>query len=304
VYATGLRAPNGMSIGPGDQITVSDNQGTWVPACRINFVTPGSFMGVPSTSHRTPEPKDYGDPICWFPYPGNGNAVTDNSSGGAAWDTFGKWGPMDNKMIHLSYGTCSIFEILPENIEGIWQGGAVRFPLDFDSGIMRARFNPVDGQLYVVGLKGWQTTAGRDGAFQRVRYTGKPVYMPSDLHVQKDGLSVTFTAPLDPATATDTDNYSIEQWNYIFSGDYGSPDVSRDDPKKKGHDTVDIDSIALSDDHKTIFIKITDLKPVMQMKTIMKIKAADGTPMNWELDNTINIVPGQTPIAVSQPLAP
>jgi hypothetical protein len=301
VYATGMRAPNGMSIGPDDQITVSDNQGTWVPACRISFVTKGSFLGVPTTSHRTPEPDNYGNPICWFPYVDGDYTQGDNSSGGAAWDTTGKWGPLDGRMIHLSYGTCSIFEVMYENIDGIWQGGVCRFPLDFDSGLMRARFNPVDGQLYVAGLKGWQTRAVRDGCFQRVRYTGKAVHMPTELHVLKGGLSITFTSPVDPASATDPDNYSIEQWNMIWSSAYGSPDVSRDDPKKHKHDTVDIAGITISPDHKTVVIKIDDLKPVMLMKTVMKIKAEYGSPMNWEIDNTVNIVPGQHPIATSQP---
>jgi hypothetical protein len=303
IYATGMRAPNGMSMGPNDMLTVSDNQGTWVPACRISFVTKGSFLGVPDTSHMTPKPDNYGNPICWFPYPGEGNAITDNSSGGAAWDTYGKWGPMDGRLIHLSYGTCSLFEVMFENVDGIWQGGCVKFPLDFDSGIMRARFNPIDGQLYVAGLKGWQTTAGKDGCFQRVRYTGKPVHMPTELHVLKDGIAITFTSPVDPTAAVDTDNWNIEDYNYIWSNAYGSPEVSRDNPKKKGHDIMDISAIDLSPDHKTVTIHIADLKPVMQMKTLMKIKAEDGSPMNWEVDSTINIVPGQQPIAVRQPTA-
>ncbi len=303
VYATGLRAPNGTSMGPNDMMTVSDNQGTWTPACRISFVTKGAFLGVPTTSHRKPEPDNYGNPICWFPYVDGDYTQGDNSSGGAAWDTTGKWGPMDGRLIHLSYGTCSIFEVMFENVDGIWQGGTVRFPLDFDSGLMRARFNPVDGQLYVAGLKGWQTRAAKDGCFQRVRYTGKPVHMPSELHVVKGGLSITFTSPVDPETARDPDNYSVEWWNMIWSNDYGSPDVSRDNPKKKGHDAATVTSVDLSPDHKTIVIHIEDLKPVMLMKTTMKIKAADGSPMNWEVDNTINIVPGMPPIATAQPTA-
>jgi hypothetical protein len=303
VYATGMRAPNGMSIGPNDQITVSDNQGTWVPACRISFVTKGSFLGVPTTSHMKPEPDNYGNPIVWFPYVEGDYTQGDNSSGGAAWDTFGKWGPLDGRMIHLSYGTCSIFEVMYENVGGVWQGGVCRFPLDFDSGIMRARFNPVDGQLYVAGLKGWQTRGAKDGCFQRVRYTGKPVHMPTELHVLKGAISITFNSPVDPVAAVDPDNYSIEWWNMIWSNDYGSPDVLRDNPKKKGHDQVDIAGITISPDHKTVTIKIDDLKPVMLMKTVMKIKSADGSPMNWELDNTVNVVPGGKPIAVAQPTA-
>ena len=302
IVATGLRAPNGTSMGPGDRMTVSDNQGTWTPACRISFVSPGAFLGVPSTSHRTPEPTNYGNPICWFPYVDGDYTTGDNSSGGAAWDTTDRWGPLNGHLIHLSYGTCSIFNTMIEQVDGIWQGGVVRFPLDFDSGTMRARFNPVDGQLYVCGLKGWQTRAAKDGAFQRVRYTGKPAHMPAELHVRKDGLAITFTDPVDPSTATDTDNYSVEQWNYIWSDAYGSPDVSRDNPKKRGHDTVDVDSITLSPDHKTVVLKIADWKPVMQVKTVMKIKAADGTPMSWEVDSTVNKVPGVPgSIATPQP---
>ena len=56
VYATGLRAPNGTSMGPHDEITVADNQGTWVPVCRLDMVSKGSFLGVPDNSHLTPAP--------------------------------------------------------------------------------------------------------------------------------------------------------------------------------------------------------------------------------------------------------
>jgi hypothetical protein len=166
---------------------------------------------------------------------------------------------------------------------------------------MRARFNQVDGQLYVCGLKGWQTRAAKDGAFQRVRYTGKPIRMPTEFHVKPGELVMTFSDPVDSSVAADPDNWNIEQWNYIFRFEYGSPDMSVADPKKKGHDTVDIDSIEVSPDKKTVTLKIKDLKPVMQMKILMKIKSADGTPMDWEIDNTINEIPGGKPIAVKQP---
>ena len=48
------------------------------------------------------------------------------------------------------------------------------------SGVMRARFNTVDGQLYLCGLKGWQTRGTKDGIFQRVRYTGATVVRRAD----------------------------------------------------------------------------------------------------------------------------
>ena len=77
----------------------------------------------------------------------------------------------------------SLLLVLDEKVNGVEQAGVVKFPLRFDSGIMRGRFRPADGQLYVCGLKGWQTSGAKDGALHRVRFTGKPVTMPVGLIV-------------------------------------------------------------------------------------------------------------------------
>jgi glucose/arabinose dehydrogenase len=52
VYATGLRAQNGMAIGPHDEITISDNQGHWMPACKLNLIQRGGFYGMVPTAQR------------------------------------------------------------------------------------------------------------------------------------------------------------------------------------------------------------------------------------------------------------
>jgi hypothetical protein len=296
VFATGLRAPNGMSAGPHGEITVSDNQGTWTPVCRLNLVHQGDFLGVPELSHLDPSPTSYGDPICWFPYPD-----VDNSSGGGVWITDERWGPFKDRMLHLSYGTCSMFLVMMEQLAGpngssIVQGGVVKFPnLSFDTGICRARVNPIDGQVYVTGLKGWQTSANKDAAFQRVRYTGKKVYMPDELHVRHDAITIAFTQPVDPKSAGDPDSYSIDQWNYLWTKDYGSPEVHVDDPSQKGRDTAEVKSVDVSSDHRSVTLHIPDLQPVMQMQIEMKIDAEDGTPIEYTICNTINTVPGYVP---------
>ena len=43
-YATGFRAPNGIGVGPDGQVTSGDNEGTWMPKCRLNWVKPGGFF--------------------------------------------------------------------------------------------------------------------------------------------------------------------------------------------------------------------------------------------------------------------
>ena len=43
--------------------------------------------------------------------------------------TSDKWGPFKGRLLHLSYGTCSLFLVLKEEVNGQVQGGVVRFPL-------------------------------------------------------------------------------------------------------------------------------------------------------------------------------
>jgi glucose/arabinose dehydrogenase len=292
-FATGFRAPNGMGIGPNDEITCSDNQGYWIPSSKISWVKKGAEYGFPGdprkwdfkNKDKDKIPAKWEQPLCWIPY------TWDNSSGGQVWVTSDKWGPLQNHMLHMSYGKCTLLLVLNEEVNGVMQGGTVKFPFTFASGVMRARFNPKDGQLYCCGLKGWQTSAGKDGNLQRVRYTGKPANMPVAFHVKKNGIELTFDAPLDAASAGDDQNYGIEQWNYLWSDKYGSKEYSVQNPAKEGKDIVPVKSVKLSADKKTVFIEVAEVKPVMQMELKCKIKAADGTPAAGDIAITINAVP-------------
>ncbi len=286
VVATGLRAPNGMGIGPNGWITVSDNQGHYMPSSKLNLIRDGGFYGMRQAAHGKAPSDDnihaYDQPMCWLPM------NMDNSSGGQVWVESTKWGPLNGQMLFMSYGKGTLFAVMPQEVDGTVQAGMVQFPLKFASGTMRGRFSPKDGQLYTTGLRGWQTAGVRDGGFSRVRYTGTPVRMPQALHVSKDGVRITFTAPLDEASAKDTGNWNVELWNYIYSGGYGSPEVSTKDAKVKQHDKLEVTSVALSADKKTVTLKLSVLTPAMQMKIKFNLKAADGTPISQEIFSTVH----------------
>ena len=333
VVATGFRAPNGLGCGPHGELTSGDNEGTWTPACKINWITPGGFYGVVPLAHRDPPPTSYDRPLCWLP------KRVDNSGGGQVWVTSDKWGPWKDQLLHLSYGTCSLFGVMREEVktrmpgapppppptggtaleagmrEGFinysqlqQQGGVTRFPVNFQSGTMRARFNPADGQLYVAGLRGWQTTGVKNGALQRVRYTGAPVRMPIGLHATKRGVRLDFTCALDAASAGDPQSWNVEVWNYLWSSAYGSPEISTlsgaDKPAEAGkdgvaqftsaqlgqkkHDPLTVKSATLSADKKSVFLEIPDIKPVMQMQIKFALKSADGAELRSEVINTIH----------------
>jgi hypothetical protein len=291
-FATGFRAPNGMSVGPNNEITCSDNQGHWTPASKISWLKKGGFYGYGGDprqprfkSHLDENPMtSFDPPLCWIPM----NA--DNSSGGQIWVTSDRWGLPRGSLLHTSYGKCTLFEVMFEDVAGQKQGGVWQFPLKFDSGIMRGRFNPRDGQLYVAGLKGWQTVAVQDGALQRVRYTGKPLQQPVALHVEPNGIRLTFGSPLDPTSANDPGNYGLAQWNYRWTSTYGSDSWSVADPDKKGEDPVEVKSAKLSPDGKTVFLETAPLQPVMQMRIKYALETADGTALRQEIYNTINRV--------------
>jgi hypothetical protein len=127
------------------------------------------------------------------------------------------------------------------------------------------------------------------GGFYRVRYTGKPVYMPEELHVTKDGVSISFTQPLDPASAENASNYSGARWNYKWAAQYGSEHYKRNG--EKGHETVEVQSARLQPDKRTVLLRIKDMAEIDQMQTNFKIKAADGTPIDSAIYHTINVLP-------------
>jgi len=300
VVATGFRAPNGIGVGPNGEITTGDNEGTWTPRCRINWIKPGRFYGVVDLAQRSPLPTDYDRPVCWLP------KEVDNSSGGQVWVTSDKWGPLKGELLHMAYGTCSLYLVMKEEVNGQLQGGVVKLPLNFESGIMRARFNPKDGQLYVVGMKGWQTSAAKNGCFQRVRYTGKPANLPRQVHAVKGGLSIEFSDALDKELAADGENYSLAEWNYIWSAAYGSPEISVKDkydvkPEDKGgtewskaqmiikeHDALTVKSVKLSADGKTVFLEVPDLLPAMQVHLRYNLETAAGGVLRQEIYYTIH----------------
>lgn len=196
-------------------------------------------------------------------------------------------------MLHSSYGTCTLFSVLRQEVDGQMQGGVVPLPIAFDSGVCRGRFHAEENALYLTGLRGWQTRAGKDAGFYRLRYTGQPYYLPTGLKVTEEGLEISFDVPLDKAAAEDYDNYNIEQWNYRWTQSYGSPDWKVSDSKQQGHDEILVDQATLSADGKTVTLAIEDLTPVMQMKTSFTLKAADGAPIKADIHHTINVVGNQ-----------
>lgn len=287
--ATGMRAPNGIGVSPDGIITSGDNEGTYMPRCRLNWIEkPGYYAGVKDTAHRTPVPDQPDLPLCWMPMD------VDNSSGGQVWVTGSAWQDLQGRLLHNSYGTCSTYLVLSERVNGQMQGGVVRLPANYSSSCMRGRFSPIDGEMYVIGLKGWQTSAAREGGFHRVRRTSRPLDLPVALSTCDKGVYLTFSDQVEAEIAADAESFGVEIWNYRYSQNYGSPEISILHPERKiaqgkpNRDSLKVTSSKLSSDGRTVFLAIEGMRPVHQMKITWDLDSKDGRPMRGELHNTIH----------------
>lgn len=282
--ATGLRNPNGLGVGGGDIITVAPQEGEWTPASAIFEVHPGDHYGYKGPKITEKRPLGYDPPLCWLP------RRVDNSCGGQCWADTKQWGPLSGLMLHFSFGQCTMLPVLREVVDGVAQGAAMEWPLSFDSGVMRGRFSPRDGQLYVSGLKGWVSSAVNDGCLQRVRYTGKPVLTPVAMKSYRNGIALTFSQPLSKEQVEDAGRYRVQRWDYRYGAEYGSEEYR--DVKKGvvGREDVEVLSATVHHDRKTLFLMMDQLRPAMQYAITGEVVDAQGRAATLALYPTINKV--------------
>jgi cytochrome c5 len=310
IFASGFRAPNGIGVGPNGEVTTGDNEGSFVPTAPLNWVKPGSFNGVVDSYKGDRKLKssaiegyeipysDWGEyrrsfmnrpgfqhfpeespkPLVWM----SKKRGVDNSGGGQVWVTSDKWGPLQDQLLHMSYGQSKLYVVLKEEKNGQMQGGVSRIPIELSSSAMRARINPSDGQLYVSGLKGWQTNAKGNGGLDRIRYTGKPVHLPSSLRVKKDRIEVGFYEPLSTVEANDLSKFKFGAWDLKWTSNYGSPEIPLDDLK--------LEKVELLEDGKTVALHVPNLHPAHMVQIDYELKSASGQAFSGRIDHTIHEV--------------
>jgi putative heme-binding domain-containing protein len=268
VLAVGFRNPDGLGLLPDGTLTVPVSEGDWTPASAICVVRQkaGQPPAKPLPNFRGTPPAL---PLVYLP------RGLDNSSGGQTFVSSDRWGPLAGQLLHFSFGQCTHFLVLRDEVAGQPQGAIVPLVGDFKSGVHRGRFSSADGQLYVSGMNGWVIYSGDDGCFQRVRYTGGPVQQPIGIRAHRNGVLLRFSAPLDRATAGDAANHFAQCWNYRYGPAYGSPEFSPSHYGTVGHDPLAIRSATVLSDGQSLFLEIPDIQPVNQLH--LQISVAPGT---------------------------
>lgn len=277
ILATGFRAPNGVCLNPDGTFFLTDQEGFWLPKNRINLVEVGSFHGNFWGYHNVKDASDaaMAQPVCWI------TNSFDRSPSELLWVSSDQWWPLKGSLLNFSYGYGKIFVVPFENVHGKVQGGMCALPLPpIPTGVMRGRFNPRDGQLYCCGLFAWAGNQTQPGGFYRVRYTGQPVYLPTQLKAVKTGINITYSDTLDASSVGDVKNYYVKVWDLKRSAAYGSQHYNERELKVK--------AASLSADGKTISLVIADLQPTWCMEIIYSVRTSRGKPVQGTIHNTIH----------------
>ncbi len=282
VIAYGFRASNGLGISPGPTFYGTDQEGFWMPANRLNRISaPGKFYGNLWGWYPPGDPpNNYEPPLCWVA------PFVDRSPATLVWIPTNTWGEMADSVLSVSYGTGKVYAVLQHQIGETVQGALTEMGLEFPTGVMRGRFHPISGDLYIAGLFGWSSEKQQDTGFYRVRRTGAPLRTPRSFRAVRDGLAISFYEPLNPESAANVGNWRVQSWEYRWSKDYGSPQLKRSG--EEGRDEHLVQSATLSEDGKTVFLSIPTLTSTMQFHVDIKGNFADGVPLDCYLHGTIH----------------
>ncbi|HVS36714.1 MAG TPA: hypothetical protein VMS17_14230, partial [Gemmataceae bacterium] len=250
-WATGLRSPNGINFSPDGDLFYVDNQGEWVATCAMHEVRQGEFYGHPAglrwvkqspfaatLKESVPSGMQYDGqagqngvsgmpaltpPCIWFPYGRMGQSASE-----PRWDTSaGKFGPFAGQCFVGDQMKATVMRVYLQKVGGRWQGACFPFRSGFECGVNRLVFGP-DGSLYVgMTNRGWGSLGGKPYGLQRLVWTGVVPFEMHEMRLTKDGFDVTFTKPLDPATAEKLESYSLKSFTHYYWGTYGSPEVDQ-----------------------------------------------------------------------------
>jgi glucose/arabinose dehydrogenase len=303
---SGIRSPGGIGFNHVGDVFYTDNQGPWNGACALKHLIPGKFVGHPGgfkwydlpevkavlgSKPREPESgsrmmveakkiPELEPPACYFPYSKMGK-----SASGIVCDTTGKFGPFTNQLFVGDQSDSTVMRVALEKVKGHYQGACFPFRGGIGSGSLSMLMTP-NGSMFVGGTnRGWGSRGNKPYSLDRIDWSGKIPFEIHEMRAQPDGFVLTFTQPVDAATAGDVNSYKLSTYTYIYQASYGSPEVDQTTPT--------IESALVAADHKSVRLKIDKLQEGhIHELHCDGVKSADGLPLlHKQAYYTLNYLP-------------
>ena len=254
----GFRTPNGILVLPTGEVLVTENQGAWMPANKINHARPGQFYGhynetrlktdlypeggVPSLFSEQPTSL----PAVWLPQNEICNSPTEM--------VFIPDGDFAGQLYVGELKLGGIRRVFLEDVDGVLQGAAFRFCQGFEGGVNRLLWAP-DGSL-IVGCIGetatWSWRGTRTG-LQRLAPGGGHAFEIHSMSATEEGFEIRFTDPVPAEQLADPAAYELRQWRYVPVPEYGGPKVDEE--------ALEVTAAVPASDRRSVRITVPGLEP-------------------------------------------
>ena len=245
--ASGLRTPNGIGLGPDNEIYLADNQGDWLPASKIMKLEQGAFYGSRSVNPIKSLDWEVTPPVVWLTQNEIGNSPSQ--------PTYLNLGPYENQLIYGEVTHGGLKRVFLDPAGDVEQGAVFRFTQGLEAGINRVVWSPNGNSLYVggVGSTGnWGHEGKLEHGLQRLEWNGIPAFEMLAVRAMSNGMEIELTEPLKAGDGWNKDAYQVKQWYFKPTADYGGP--------KMDERELPIRSVNVSDDRRKIFLELDGMK--------------------------------------------
>jgi len=200
-----------------------------------------------------------------FPYGRMGQSLTQ-----PAWDTTGgKFGPYAGQIFVGDMTIPLVMRATLEKVDGEYQGACYPFISGEEvRGANRIVFAPDGTMLVGITDRGWGK--GVSG-IQRITWNGETPLEVQSMSLAKDGFELTFTKPLDAASAGSPSAYSMLHFHYIYRREYGSPEADKT--------PVQVKDVEVSPDGRHVKLLMDLVPQTIYQLNLQGIKAADGSEL-------------------------
>lgn len=279
---SGLRAPDGIGIGPDGEVFVTDNQGGYRPTSPLIHVKEGRFYGYRMEAGMAPFiDKPITKPTLWMPY----REINDSPTEPALMTT----GIYKNQMFYGDIGRGGLYRAFLEKVldpktgEEEYQGAVFLFSSGFEAAVHRIRTTE-DGALILGELgnggasnQGWRC---RKFGLQKLTPKANPsVFEILAVRARKGGLELEFTQPL--GQNVQASHFTARQWTYAYQQGYGAGMGTREN--------LSVSSVRVSEDRTRVFLAIGSMKDdghVVHIKVGSGLKSENGASLKPLWDET------------------
>jgi hypothetical protein len=277
VVARGIRSPDGITLGPNEEIFITDNQGSWRPGAAIYHLQPGKFYGYRNTGDDTIA-APVTPPAMWLPY-----GELNSSPTGVVLMKTGRYA---GQLLYGDFANPKLYRAFLDPTHDTYQGAV--FPVT--GGLKNASHRLVIDDQGVVYVGELVLSGGTPGPQKLVPKPTAAVFEMLAIRARTGGLEIEFSQPVG-ALAARKSMFNLKHWHYTPTVTYGGP--------KQNVTNLVISNPQISADSTRVFLAIENMAAgkVIQVSLNDSLKSKSGGNL-WFKDAyyTLNTLPSSTPL--------